>query len=97
MTFKVTAHIYDHTSPKGGFAGRMVFVSNDYLLANQIAANGPDNLPENYQANVDFEMAVPLGRRRIWVDCNTHALEQAAETLMQAAQNIRNERKPRVA
>ena len=90
--FRVQAHVFKTEGDTTGPVGRMTFTSRDYKLANTVASNV--GFDDGYQANIDFDMNVRIGRRFVWVDCNPHCLEEAAETLMQAAHDVRRDRAP---
>lgn len=90
--FRVQAHVFNRDADKGtGLQGRLTFTSRNYKLANAVASNV--QFDESFTANIDFDMNVRVGHRSVWVECNPHCLEAAAETLMQAASDIRHDRK----
>lgn len=90
--FKVTAHVFRNEG-KGGKVGQLTFVSPDHTLASELAGNIGFN--EGHTCHVDFEVSARLGRRSVWIDCNPHSLDAAANELMSLASDIRNQRKPR--
>lgn len=100
MTYRVTGfvskrHIDQDNREHYPIIGKVTFQCSDYYAASHFANNIPD-IPD-CTMNVDFEMAVPISRRRVWVDANIRELEHAATTLMEAAQSIRDRKlKPRV-
>lgn len=87
--FKVTAYIHNAKMCQGSsLVGKMTLATNDHKLASKFASNfecGDDD----YHANVDFEMRVPMGRRSIWLDASPTALDAAADYLMRAASELR--------
>lgn len=83
--FKVTGHIFNEQT--GKHAGKFNFTTHDFALA-EMAAEGSPHFP-GHNVNVDFETGLRIGRRYVWVDCNVHSLEGAAEQLMQAADMLR--------
>ena len=89
--FRVQAHVFKTEGDDSGMVGRLTFTGRDYNMAKAVADNV--QFDEGHTANVDFDMCVGIGRRRIWVDCNAHCLEAAADVLMSAAHNIRTANK----
>lgn len=90
--FRVQAHVFRSEGHNTAPVGRLTFSTTDYKLANTVAGNV--QFDEGYQANIDFDMNVRIGRRSVWVDCNPHCLEAAAEVLMQAAHDVRRDKTP---
>jgi hypothetical protein len=88
MTYRVTAFVHKDDGKRGNTIGRVTFQTSDYDAASHFARNIP--LPPDCDANVDFEMSVPICRRVVWVDANVYAMEQAATCLLEAAERIKN-------
>ena len=86
--FKVTAHVFanNEVDEKSEKVGTVTFTTHRHDAGLHVANN--IDLPADCFANVDFEVAIHLGRKRVWVDANRRSLERAAEQLMQLSNDI---------